>query len=477
MFKKTILASSLAALTTVSYQANAAMALTAITTDVTHTKQGLMETATTGAAVSNTDLTLGAEYAVGDTITFTSSVAFSTETPVAPPTSIACQSAAANTDIVNLGLMTETSTALTYRVISLTDGSAVAGVTTVGAICVTPVVELSDSALASAGSATLTVSGATSGGAALDAPSSAANGTQTVATAVEEYTSTTGTALNGIVDVNQDRKAFTTLTSTNSADQLVYTVAASTGVAGERTAAIVGAANATIASIAADVSTITGIVTTISGDFSFLDTDTTTTGMQLGTNTVTSSGGAVTWGTDLQSLIITDSNNALAAETLTITKVVADTVLPVQTYTGNTVITYGTNQTASVAVATPGAWTLNGANITIYSMPFGSNIDQFMWVSNTGASAGEVTATVTYEGTTYPATGSYSLGNAGARSNTKVDDDLATAMTAAGDSITSGRADVAITVNAPVANIQVYGGYKVVSADDRLNLETSSSLD
>ena len=51
---------------------------------------------------------------------------------------------------------------------------------------------------------------------------------------------------------------------------------------------------------------------------------------------------------------------------------------------------------------------------------------------------------------------------------TYVTNEVETCLTAAG--ITSGRAQVTVTVNAPAAEIDVYAGYKVDADSDRLSL-------
>jgi len=221
----------------------------------------------------------------------------------------------------------------------------------------------------------------------------------------------------------------------------------------------------------------TGSTATLSGDFSWmLKADGTfKTGYSVVTSpvaAVTRSATAMTWpvtkaqveaGQDFNVVITTDGATAIPATTLTHSAVVAYANVDSQAQ-------------AAYAMSTPvGSWSLNGPTVTVYNMPFGSNIDPFLWVSNSGSLEGEISATVTVDGAT---TGPYALGTAAKMDNTRVAHTLLAAMEAAGETPTAGsRGDVSITVNANDANITVYGGYKVVSADDRLNLPTSVQSD
>jgi len=187
---------------------------------------------------------------------------------------------------------------------------------------------------------------------------------------------------------------------------------------------------------------------------------------------VTRSATAMTWpvtkaqvdgSKDFVVTITTDGATTIPATTWTHSGVVAHTNVDAQA------------QTAAALSKGVGAWTLNGPTVTVYNMPFGSNIDPFLWVSNNGSLEGEISATVTVDGAT---TGPYALGSAAKLDNTRVAHTLLAEMAAAGETPTAGsRGDVAVTVNANDANISVYGGYKVVSADDRLNLPTSPQTD
>lgn len=468
MFKKSLLIGAMLA----STAANSATITAPAGVVVKHTVEGLLTAATLGASTTNYEVVLGAEYAINDTITFTYSVAFSTETPVNPPSQIICDAEAAS-DTITFGLLSTTTTSLTYRALSTTDQGG-DGVVTTGLKCLSPIVELNDTALAAAGSATMSFSAATSAGTAIDAVAAAGNA-KSVATAVAQFATTTSTSFDAVVDVNEDRKKFTGAAVT---DSLVFTPAVTAAVDGETLTRNANAAHTTAAAGAVAVSaTIRAITATVTGDFSFLDTDADTAGTQLGTNTVTATDSTVTFGANSSSIIATDDNTGVQATTVAITKNVAATAFPVQAYTGNVVIDYdlvATTKSVTMPI-TGGSWTLNGATLTAFSVPFSPTVERFLWISNSGASAGEITASVLHDGTRYPTTGSYALGSAAAKANTRITQLLDDALAADGASITSGRADVTVTVNAAASGITMNAGYKV--GDDRMHLETTDSLD
>ena len=129
------------------------------------------------------------------------------------------------------------------------------------------------------------------------------------------------------------------------------------------------------------------------------------------------------------------------------------------------------SETLAAAGTSAGAWTLNGSTSTIQAYPVGSNIEQFVWVTNSGTTAGDITMTATQGGTT---SAECALGSAGAKTLTSVSSAVNTCLTAAG--MTSGRAQVALTVNAAAASVNVYAAYKVTSADDRLALTVTDGI-
>jgi len=116
-----------------------------------------------------------------------------------------------------------------------------------------------------------------------------------------------------------------------------------------------------------------------------------------------------------------------------------------------------------------GEWTLNGASISVYSMPINNAaVTNYLYVTNSG-SAGEVSMTATLaDGTSITA---QDIATVGANSITNITPMVEAALAGAA----GNRATVELTFNAPACNIVVSAAYNV--AGDRLPLETSQTLD
>jgi len=112
-----------------------------------------------------------------------------------------------------------------------------------------------------------------------------------------------------------------------------------------------------------------------------------------------------------------------------------------------------------------GEWTLNGSTSIVQAYPISSNVSNFLWVTNTGANPGDVTVVAIHEGVQ---TEECPAGTAAGLSLSSISPAVNACLAAAG--ITSGRAQLSITVNAAAADVDVYAGYKSNSADDRLGL-------
>lgn len=102
-----------------------------------------------------------------------------------------------------------------------------------------------------------------------------------------------------------------------------------------------------------------------------------------------------------------------------------------------------------------------GKRVVVRSMPFGSNIDPFLWVSN-GASVDALAQfEIVYGGETY---GPFYAGEVAANSNTRISDSVMSAALASG--ITFGRGDIIITLtendeaNAPLGGSSIIGEYE-----------------
>lgn len=562
MFKKIILAT---AITAVSGGALAASWDDALTTSVTHNAEGIkQEVVAAGFEVSNAVLTIGAELAVNDTITFTYNVDKATNSNW--PTSIYSRnvgtagvtleakgvSAASQANItsqlandsntasqanivlgdrltigssgtqvytvsdlvggtantfavtpnlttatvdnetvtflnqtisfVTFGLQSSTTNSVTYRVLSIADGS-----TTVGAQVATPAINMQVAGATAAGAVTVTYSAATSAGAAVDAFASSA----TVSTVAKQQTLTITKKLDGVVDVEADKKAlagFTATvagadTSTNNAagasfDAIIIdyaTVAAATGTAVAIGSTGVVSLDAAVASLA---STLGSAVTVIDGDFTWMDSASTAgttitagavTGNQVDTDSMATTG---------QKLTVTQST--LSADQAILLKAdQAAKVLPITSWSGKTTVTYTPNTGAAATEvytwADLGKWTLNGATVTAYGVPMGTSVSRFLWVNNAGTADAAITYTITMNGTSY---GPFSIGTVAAKSASSVAGLIDTDIAARSIYVApSSRANITLTSQVKAADITVSAAYKHIGDADRLMIETSDSID
>jgi hypothetical protein len=115
-----------------------------------------------------------------------------------------------------------------------------------------------------------------------------------------------------------------------------------------------------------------------------------------------------------------------------------------------------------------GAFTLNGASVTVYSMPINNPaVTNYVYVTNSGALPAEVSISATTDGTTISEN---DIVTVPAKSITNITPDVEAAVAAAA----GNRATVELTLNAPACNIVVSAAYKVGS--DRLPLETSQTM-
>jgi hypothetical protein len=115
-----------------------------------------------------------------------------------------------------------------------------------------------------------------------------------------------------------------------------------------------------------------------------------------------------------------------------------------------------------------GAFTLNGASVTVYSMPINNPaVTNYLYVTNAGALPAEVSIAATTDGTTISAN---DIMTVPAKSITNITAAVESAVAAA----KGNRATVELTLNAPACNIVVSAAYKVGS--DRLPLETSQTM-
>jgi hypothetical protein len=369
-------------------------------------------------------------------------------------------------------LVSNNTTSATYRVSAvaaeLTNGSASGATSTIGGLVRFQTPDLDAAALTTAGTATLSTSSTTGAGTAMDTNA----GTQEVAKTAAGFTYAVGTAFDATVSVDLARLKFT---DNGVADALVYTTT-QTAASNGRDAA--GAAVNTVS----PVLNTTSLAITAS-DWTYLDTNATTAGIQLNTtNKIVSStqGTNPATGTfNTAGTVYTLTDTAVrAAETITVTKGVTTSTLPEQTYSSVMTIAAtpnGGTKTDYTYSAAAGTWGVNAASITAYGVPFGSSVSRFLWINNTGTTDGSMSATFMQGGVS---TALGTIGTASGRSSTEIGSLIDAALVTAGITpTTNSRANIAVSVSSPAADIAMTAAYKVNADNDRLNIETSDSLD
>ncbi len=439
MLKKTLVSAAIAA-SLLSGMAQAATVTVA--TPLDYSLEG--SEAATGYASPEIVVTLGAEYQVGDTVTLDFTSAFEDGQTAPTPT-------VSGAPVMSLGFLSKDDAAgtITYRVTARAAATTAATITFAAGDF-----DFDDASVELTNDVAVTYSAQTSTGVIIDNAT-----TNTLADIVElkdELSSSVTTALDGVVDVTAERLALTAAT-----DVLQVTTA--------RVAALT------------DPSVINSTTIVINGDFSWIvDQNATTEGVQ--TNVVAATGGtSLATTVEADKITIVDTGTTVGAYNVTFTpgnNFVAPATAPSavivdQDYTVDVSVNYdvgaGDNDDVNAAAAA-GSWTLNGATRTVQAYPLGSNVSNFLWVTNDGSLAGEISVMATANGTTY------NLGNVGTaepKTLTYIAGEVQAALGAEG--IFSGRVQLEVTVNAPDANIDVYAGYKVNSDADRLNLNVEGN--
>ena len=146
--------------------------------------------------------------------------------------------------------------------------------------------------------------------------------------------------------------------------------------------------------------------------------------------------------------------------------------LPSVAFTASGVVTFndevaGPNTgtgTQAIASASAGAWTLNGASVKVFSVPFGSEVESHsIFVANSGTSTGAITGSLVWNGN---AAVTFDLGNVQAGANKYLN--VMAALDAIGEKPPFGRGDITFTVNSPAADITFTAAYN--TAQGRANL-------
>lgn len=520
MLKKTLIAGGIAALMSSGVQAVPSFAFTQTVYSEEGTKQAI------ALASPTITVTLGANYAVDDLITIDMGQAHAAAyTPANSITvlknctqqdnsAVTAGSVAANNNggTMTLGILTSDAAAgtATYRVTELTNTVAQNGAgnatecdkstaSTVDAFFTYTPTLLGSEVRASGGISGTYSATLSNGTTAIDGgPVAITTGTgatlkdkTAVITSQYSITAASNVKWNGQIDVapaggEPSRSVFTTATGEGANGGAVDTTA-------ERSADTMTIAVADAAATRTNPVTVDAITVVVSGDFSWIDdtnaadVDTAATGIDQNSLAATCDGtAAASLVVNADAVTITCASADIGNVVLTldaennvgVTNPAVVQAMTAGSYTADVTITYtdlGTDLAGAGAVATNsvslasgldvGTTTLNGSTSTVQAYPVSDAITGFLWVTNTGTADAAMSVTAIADGS---AMASCELGNVAAKSLTYVTAEVEACLAAA--SITSGRTQLVITVNAPASEVNVYAGYKVDADSDRLAL-------
>ncbi len=115
-----------------------------------------------------------------------------------------------------------------------------------------------------------------------------------------------------------------------------------------------------------------------------------------------------------------------------------------------------------------GAWTINGAQVYIQYLPYGSNVSRVVYAANSGVLDAAVAATVYFNGNLHEC----ALGTAAARAVTELSGAVDACAASAG--ITSGKVALRLTFIGREQDIEVYSAYNVGGSDLGAVVNTSN---
>ncbi|MCJ8294469.1 MAG: hypothetical protein MJK15_08695 [Colwellia sp.] len=296
-----------------------------------------------------------------------------------------------------------------------------------------------------------------------------------IADLVPQYSATTTVALDGIIDVGQDRQVI--------ADMGAADTAGTGENENEDTLTV------TISLDATGTVLVPGeTVYTIGGDFSWMmdadvagNDDGTVDPAEIATVVTYSSvqtDDTVTYALNEEMNELTATANLVTELDLVNTFVFAvsglgddNAVLSPTPYTVAVTVNDETTAASDIAlVATAGmsagSWTLNGSVITVPYMPFGENTKVILRHTNTGVQTGDITVRYMLEGTSTNWSAPMTVGTS-SRGVMDIRDAVIDAIEDA-TGLTKGKVAIEIVTNVPSADVTIYAAYNVKnSADDR----------
>lgn len=420
MFKKTLLAATLAAMSTAAFAVDVDVAGTTVSTMGSEAlNNGQTKNDFTALTLGAVELNLGAAYSVGDIIKINLAGAkFKTTDSYALTTS--------NAAVIEAGFLSATDNQLVFRVTTAAAGTAAETLT----LATGSKIKLDS--LAVGAKVTVSASAETSTGIAIDVQGT--KDSKDVVTVIQQHKFAVTTKLNEKIDVADERKALTALSDTAT---ITYTYTAPTFAATDF-----------------DVTAGTGLKLTAMGSFTGFETGVTGS-TALGTVTLDAAAAVVA--TDLQSGAASVARPA-ATDTLDVVftpNAVKATrvVLNSGAYTVDAVISDGTNTTTYSGLSL-GSFVLNGASNVFGYVPVnyaGAVTTQFE-IGNKGKVDGEITLSAfDTAGNNYSKVLDF---KAEAGKLTRISDaDISTAF-----GLTAGtKLNLTITVNSPNADITMSG--------------------
>jgi hypothetical protein len=457
MFKKTIIAASLLGLASTGSASTITVAAPAVKSD-----QGIL----TSVGVAGASFVVATEVAItsGSTV----QVAYN-KAPTNPSAVSAAVAACGGTPTVTYAGATSGGTVLNYTVNNTAANLPIACSLTFGATAAPSFAKADVVAGAITASASWTVVG--TGVDPVAAP-------KTIVSMLgkDQYGLVVATKANATVDVEAARKAYT---NAETADTIVLTYKDFGGGA-----------------------TDTKSVITVTGDFSWADDPQTAAfdvGVRRGQTPIAVAGWALGDGTtapkptattlslykatpaDGEQATITFTPLVTAGTgTVAITDDHAAVSLPNDSFTVSQVTSFTDevaapntgSGTQSVASASAGAWSLNGASVKVFSVPFGSEVESHsIFVSNKGATTGAISGSVAWNGNAPVA---IDLGNVQANGNKYLN--VMAALEGIGAKPPFGRADITFTVNSPAADITFTAGYTTAAGRANLYMEEQANL-
>jgi len=461
IFKKSLVAAALAA------AAFNASAVVVTATPAVVSLEGAVNQAS--IAVPAITATAGAQYTVGDTITFTFTGA-ELDTALIAPTLTATL---AGGDTATLGFVGATASTVTFRITAQTDGAA-DGVSYTGATFVTGGLVFKTSTVVDAKGDIKVKHGASNvtGSIVIDNL-----GTQeaTVVSVVEQFTSSVTTKLDGIIDVGQSRQKFVGATT----DVLVVTPV-----------------EAAAATHDATYKTLTHVV---KGDFSFADANKngTVTTAELNAAVAVANTGTATGDTIAQhtlnaaltelTVVVTEAGaaNTPGVTTFTFTEPGVATTKPVLVpgaFTQTTSIKYAPATGADVTKATEtaasaGAWTLNGATVQVPYLVFGTvggkAYNTIVQLNNASSVSGDVFVDVFKEDGTQ-VLANKKVATVAGQSTTNIAGAIKTELEAAGAS--NAKVSVKVVANVPESTATVYSAFVDGVTGERIIVNNDSKV-